>query len=236
MNTSNLDIDYKFLLEIDNNPIIVFNHDGKILYLNNNAEILMSYANVKDIFNLALKHAPKEYGSQTVQIELSYNQLKFYAINVSYNSDEWIAIRFYYRPRESLGFKRDKNSGILTNINKLLDIAIIQFKIESNTDIRIFTDQDIPQTLINQNSFLKLLRKTLSLFKASPYLDITLKLGIGEHIIIDHKRYMLINLEFKSNSRYCLDDENIKKLAEELYLVANLSENCVCFEIPLIKD
>ncbi len=234
MNTSN--IDYKFLLEVDNNPLVVFNHEGKILYLNGNAEILMSYISPKEIFGLAVNYAPHEYGTKTTQIELAYNQLKFYAINVSYNSDEWIAVRLYYRPRDKQLNKRNSSKGeILTDINMLLDVAIIQFKIDTDTDIRLFTDKDIPKTLLNQNSFSKLLRKSLSSFKAASFLDIELKLSIGEHIIIDEKKYSLIILKFKSSGRYCNRDEEIKDLASELYLVSNLLENSIEFEIPLIS-
>jgi len=229
-------IDYNFLLEVDNNPIIVFNYNGKILYLNNNAEILMSYVSPKEIFSLAINNAPKDYGTKTTQIELIYNYLKFYAINVSYNSDEWIAIRLYYRPRDKKLAKRNgSNSEVLSDINLLLDVAIVQYKIEANTNIRVFTDQDIPKTLLNQNDFLKLLRKTLSSFKNSSHLDITLKLGIGEHIIINDKRYPLINLIFSSNGRYCNEDKSIKELSSELFLVSNLTENSIDFEIPLIN-
>ncbi len=235
MSTSN--IDYKFLLEIDNNPIIVFNNDGKILCLNNNAEILMGCVSTKEMFHLAISNAPKEYGTKTTQLELSYGHLKFYAINVSYNSDEWIAIRLYYRPRDKQLAKRiNSNSEILTDINILLDVAIVQFKIDSTTNIKLFTDQDIPKTLLNQNSFLKLLRKTLSSFKNASYLNISLKLGIGEHIIIADKRYPLINLTFNSNGRYCDEDKYIKELSNELFLVSELSENNIRFEIPLIDN
>lgn len=234
MNT--FEIDYEFLLESDSNPIIVFNHSGNILYLNSNAEILMSYISVKEVFNLALKSAPQEYGSKTTQIELTYSHLNFYAINVSYINDDWIAIRLYYRPRDKMQIQRNRESDILTDLNKLLDIAIIQFKIESNTDIRVFTDQDMPKTMLNQNNFLKLLRVTLSQFRTTSYIDISLKFGIGEHIIIEGKRYPLIILEFKSNARYCDEDRNIKDLAKELCLVSNLNEDSIFLEIPLIKN
>ena len=233
MNTP--DIDFKFFVETDNNPLIIFNHDAKILYLNDNAEVLLSYADHKEIFKMAINNAPKDYGTKTTQIELAYNQLKFYAINVSYNSDEWIAIRLYYRPRDQKLSKRlHNNNEILTDLNVLLEIAIVQFKIESKADIRLFTDHDIPKTLINQNSFSKLLRKTLSSFKSVSYLDITFKLDIGEHIIIDDKRYPLINLTFSSNGRYCGEDDNIKALSSELFFVPNLLEDSISFEIPLI--
>lgn len=235
MSTSN--IDYKFLLEVDNNPIIVFNNNGKILCLNNNAEILMGGVSTKEIFHLAISNAPKDYGIKTTQLELSYGHLKFYAINVSYNSDEWIAIRLYYRPRDKQLTKRLSTSNeVITDINTLLDVAIVQFKIDSSTDIRVFTDQDIPKTLLNQNSFLKLLRKTLSSFKSTSCLDISLKLGIGEHIIIDEKRYALINLSFTSNGRYCDEDKYIKELGNELFLVTELGENNIGFEIPLFEN
>ena len=229
-------IDYKFLIESDNNPIIVFNHQGKIIYLNDNAEILMSYVNVKDIFNLAIKNAPQEYGNKTTQIEITYNQLNFYAINVGYINDEWIGIRLYYRPRDKMIIKRNRSSEILTNINKLLNIAIIQYKIDSNTNIRLFADQDIPDVMLNQNNFLKLLRKVLSSYRAASYLDITLKVGIGEYIILNSKKYHLINLNFSSDTRYHNEENFIKNLAKELCFVVNLNENNIYFEIPLIKD
>jgi hypothetical protein len=230
------EIDFKYLIEVDTNPLIIFNNEGKILYLNSSAEILMGYVNSKEIFNLALNNASKDYGSRTTQIELSYMQLNFYAINVSYLNEEWIAIRLYYRPLSKKISKKNRTKEVLTDINKLLDIALLQFKIESDTEIRVFTDQDIPKTMLNQNSFSKLLRKTLYSFKASKYLDITLKLGIGEHIIIDDRPYPLIDLKFESNGRYTSEDKSIKELCNELFLVSNLSENSILFEIPLIKS
>jgi len=234
MNT--LEIDFKFLIENDTNPLIVFNHSGKILYLNNSAEILLGYVSHKDIFNLALNNAPKEYGVKTTQMELIFSQLKFYAINVSYLSDEWIAIRLYYRPlSKNMTKKRGKNE-VLTDINMLLEIAITQFKIEYNTDIRVFTDQDIPKTMLNQNGFSKLLRKSLKAFKNNNFLDISLKLGVGEHIVIDSKSYKIIDLIFKSKGRYCDSDEEIKNLCNELFIVPNFSEDSIFFEIPLIRN
>ncbi len=44
------EIDFKYLIEVDTNPLIIFNNEGKILYLNSSAEILMGYVNSKEIF------------------------------------------------------------------------------------------------------------------------------------------------------------------------------------------
>lgn len=234
MNISN--IDYQFLLDIDSNPIIVFNNDGKIVYLNDNGEILMGYAKVKEIFSLAINNAPKEYGVKNTQIELTYNHLHFYAINVGYLSDEWIGIRFYYRPRARKHSKKITGKDILTDINQLLGVAIDQFTIASNCDIRLFTDQDISPTLLNQNSFSKLLRKTLSQFRAAHYLDITLKFNIGDHVVINNKQCRLINLKFASSARYCSEDSFIDELSNDLNIQCNLQAESIAFEIPLITD
>jgi len=110
-------------------------------------------------------------------------------------------------------YKHDFSKEALTDINMLLDISITQFKINSNTNIKLFTDTDIPKTLLNQNNFSKLLRKSLNSFRNASYLDITLKLGIG---------------------RYCSEDEVINKLASELFLTCDFRENSITFEIPLI--
>lgn len=234
MNTSS--IDYRFLLDMDSNPVVVFNNNGNIVYLNDNGEILMGYAKVKDIFNLAIDNAPKKYGTKNTQIELTYNHLSFYAISVGYLTDEWIAIHFYYRPRAKKYTKTTTGNEVSTDINQLLGIAMDQFTIESNCDIRLLTDQDISTTLMNQNNFLKLLRKTLSLFKATHYLDITLKFGIGDHVIIDNKQCRLVNLKFASSGRYCNEDRFIDELAINLNISTHLKENSVEFEIPLITD
>jgi len=73
MNSCN--IDYKFLLDMDNNPIIVFNSYGKIIFVNNNGEVLLSYVSPKEIFKLAMDNAPKDYGNKTTQIELKITDL-----------------------------------------------------------------------------------------------------------------------------------------------------------------
>lgn len=228
-------LDTKFLLDIDTNPLIVFNSSSKILYINDSAEILMGHASKKDIFNLALNYAPKEYGAKTSKIELAYGHLNFYAVNVGYKSDEWIALRLYYRPLSKKYTKTRNKDQVPTDINKMLSVAIHQFTIDRYVDIKLFTDTEIPETILNQNNFLKLLRKSLSLFKINKFLDITLKLSIGDHILVDNTPRKIIVLKFQSNGRYCNEDRDIDDLANELCIIPNLQESTITFEIPLIN-
>jgi hypothetical protein len=229
-------LDMQFLLDTDTNPLIVFDSNSKIIYLNDSAEILMGHVSKREIFDLALKYAPKEYGAKTSRLELSFGHLNFYAVNVGYMSDEWIAIRLYYRPLAKKYSKKKSKDQIPTDVNKMLSIAINQFTIDKDVDIKLFSDTEIPATALNQNSFLKLLRKTLSLFKVNKFLDITLKLSIGDHILVDNKPRKIIVLQFNSNGRYCSEDREIDDLANEIGLISNMQESSVTFEIPLIND
>ncbi len=227
-------IDFEYLVEIDNNPVIVFDHDGKILYLNANAEILLGYVKKREIFNLCLNNAPKEYGFNTIQLELHYGSFTFYSISISYINDDYIAIRLYYKPKIK-HISRD-TSKVETDLNKILNNSIVHFKISCDIDIRLLTDLDIPPTHTNQNTLSLLLRKILDSFKNSQFVNINMSLKIGEFIIIDEKRYNVISLSYVSESRDKQEDLNIRRLAEDLSFDIYLNNKNVSLDIPLIKN
>ena len=227
---------FEFLANMDSNPLIVFNPNGKIVYLNDSAEILMGYVSASEIYNLALNNAPKEYGMKNSKMELVYDHLNFYGISVGYNSDEWIAIKLYYRPLSKKYANGDAKQHILTDINKMLSVAIHQYTIDKNIDIRLFADSELPLTMLNQNDFLKLLRITLSTFRECSYLDITLKLGIGEYLLVNGKSYKISILKLTSYQRSSKEDKDIDELANRLCIVPNIQEHNISFDIPIIQE
>jgi len=233
MNTASIDL--QFILESDSSPVIVFDHRGKILWLNSAAEILLGYADRKELFEIALTHAPKDFGNRTTLLELHYRQLSFYAVNVAYNSDEWVALRLYYRPRSGEKRHLEKEKLIETDINMLLEAAITLFKMQHKQKLSLLTDQDLPPFKIDQNNFSKLLRKTLESFRRSSRIEVSLKMAIGEFLIIDDNRYPLLRLKIRANGRYPDDDHAIRELAESLQIVPLLEETLVTFDIPLIQ-
>ena len=232
---STASIDFQFILENDGSPVIVFDHRGRILWLNGAAEILLGYADRKELFEIALNHAPKDYGNRTTLLELHYRQLTFYAVNVAYNSDDWIALRLYYRPRAGEKRHLEKEKLIDTDINILLEAAITLFKMQHKQKLSLLTDQDLPPLKIDQNNFSKLLRKTLESFRRSSQIDVSLKMTIGEFIIIDDNRYPLLRLKIQANGRYPDEDHAIRELAESLQIVPLLEETLVTFDIPFIQ-
>jgi hypothetical protein len=93
MNT--ISIDFEAFVEWDNSPFILFNAEGKILYLNNVAEILFGYVSKQELYDIALAYAPQTFGYKTTTLSLNYDAFNFYAITVGYENEEQISIRFY---------------------------------------------------------------------------------------------------------------------------------------------
>jgi PAS domain-containing protein len=77
---NSISIDFKFFIESDNTPFILFDNIGKIVYLNNSAEILLGYVSKQELYNITLSYAPKNFGSRSTMIQLQYNLFSFYAI------------------------------------------------------------------------------------------------------------------------------------------------------------
>ena len=232
---STISIDFQSFVEWDNNPFILFSAKGNILYLNNAAEILFGYVSKRELYDIALAYAPQTFGYKTTTLSLNYNSFSFYAITVGYENEEQISIRFYNNPRikESLPLEKDKL--ILTNINILLEANIALFKSKNRNHLQLLVDQEIPPFKIDQNRFSKLLRKTLDSFRASDSIYITLKLLIGEYVIVANKKEPIAQLTVEANSRYYDRDKEIETLANQSHISSFLTENSIKLEIPLVK-
>jgi hypothetical protein len=230
------DINFQSFIDSDNSPFILFDNSAKVLYLNSSAEILFGYVTPKELYNLALEHAPQSFGYHTTAIELNYDSFSFYAITVGYENDEQIYIRLYNSPRIKQQNKLDKSKLILTDINILLEANLALYKTKNQSKIHLVADLDIPQFKIDQNQFSKLLRKVLDGFLNASELEITLKFLVGEHIIIENKRLNVILLNIKSTHRDNSNDEDINILSQKSCCNVLLHTKSVSIEIPLMID
>jgi len=233
MNTTS--IDFKAFIEWDNNPFILFNDQGKILYLNNAAEILFGYVTKKELYDIALAYAPQNFGYKTTSLALNYDTFMFHAITVGYENEEQISLRLYNMPRIKQTRKIEKDKLIVTDINILLEANIALFKTKNPNPLKLLTDHDLPTFKIDQNNFSKLLRKTLDAFRSSDSIDISLKLLFGQHLIIDNKKEAIAQLSILANGRYVDTDEEIRILAEKSQVKSILKEHYIKLEIPLIQ-
>jgi len=233
MNTTS--IDFQSFVEWDNSPFILFNNSGKILYLNNAAEILFGYVSKKELYDIAVSYAPQSFGYKTTSLSLSYDSFLFHAITIGYENEEEISLRLYNTPRIKPKLKLQTDKFTTTDINILLEANIALFKTKNNNSLKLLTDQDLPPFKIEQNNFSKILRKVLNAFRASDSIDITLKLLIGQHVIIEEEKKAIVQLHIKANGRYSDEDDEIQTLASKSQIKPLLKEYSITLEIPFIQ-
>lgn len=227
--------DFRFFIECDNSPFILFSSAGKILYLNNSAEILLGYVSRQELYDITVSYAPRDFGSKTTRLELQYEAFSFYALTVGYENEDEICLRLYHKPRIDIGRDLAVDKYPATDINTLLEANISLFRLQNNNALSLLVDQDLPPFKVDQNQFSKLLRKILDAFRASDSIAITLKLLVGEHIIIREKREPLVQLQVKANGRYTDGDEEIQTIARRCHIACTLKEHSIHIQIPFIQ-
>ena len=232
MNTKS--INFEPFVEWDNSPFILFSNTGRISYLNNAAEILFGYVSKKELYDIAVAYAPQNFGYKMTSVVLNYDSFAFHAITVGYENEEEISLRLYNTPRLKPTQKLDKDKLITTDINILLEANIALFKTKNTNKLTLLADQDLPAFKIDQNNFSKVLRKSLDAFRSSDSIDITLKLLIGEHVLIENTKVPIVQLSIGANGRYIDTDNEINTLCIQGQIKAILQEHTIKLEIPLI--
>ncbi len=227
--------DFKFFIEYDANPFVLFNSKGKIVYLNYSAEMLMGSCTPKELFDIALYYAPKSFGYKKTLIDLSFGYFEFYAINVSYSNEEEIAIHLYNKPMVKINRTINLEGYSLTDINLLFEANIELFKMQYSGELKLVTDYELPKLYIHQNNFSFLIRKIFEQMKNSPIIEIKIIIKIGELIVVNKKRYPIILFNFICKNRDKSRDKDIYNIATENYINAHFKENMVSLEIPAIK-
>ncbi len=224
---------FKTLIENDLTPLIIFDKHGKIVYLNKNAEMVVNVSTQKELYDLALSHAPKSFGSKVTHLNLSYKTFKFYAINVYYENEEEIVLQLYHKPLP-LRKKMPLEGYVPTDINLLLEANIERFKIDFKGKITLFTDYDLPKLYLNQNRFSQLLQKIFGQCQEAQKIALSLTIKLGESIHINQKRYTILLFKIQPDKRETQEDESIERISEQNMINTILKKNEIILEIPYI--
>jgi|AAUQ01.1.fsa_nt_gi hypothetical protein len=227
--------DFRFFIEYDSNPFVLFNSKGQIVYLNSSAEILMGSCSKKELFELTLSYAPKTFGYKKSLLDLSFGYFEFYAINVLYENEEEIGIHLYNKPMIKLNNILNLEGYSQTDINLLFEVNIELFKMQYNGKLELLTDYELPKLYIHQNNFSFLIRKILEQMLKSPKITIKIKIKIGEMIRVNGKKYPIILFTFESSIRYRGKDEEILSIATKNYINIHFAQNSITLEIPAIN-
>ncbi len=226
------ELNEKFL-ENDLNPFIIFSSNGKLLQYNLEAEYLLSFVSQKELYLLAVNHAPQGFGSKISQINLRYDRYTFCALLVSYICDDEIGIRLYREMKSSvLKIKEDNLTTV--NIFALLQLSKNSVLSNSRLKIRESFDPTIPEMKLNVGKFLKLLNRVLQKYLNSKEIEIRVSLKIGRNILIDGKAYSLCNIAILCRETNIQNSDILHTLANEASVMVIIKKDKVTVEFPII--
>lgn len=223
---------YEEWVELDLNPIISFSSLGKLTYSNHEAQFLLSRIKQKELFDLALKYAPKTYGAETTYIDLAIKNYSFYAITVKYENEEEIHMKLYKSAMVKKDSKLSTKNTNITNIFTLVDLAISSKKIKSKARFIKNYDPSIPEFKINASEFIKALNLIYEAFEKSEMLTTSVILKIGEYIRIEGEKHSIISVEVLSSTKCDISDFNYKD--ENASFIVTKDEDKITIDLPLL--
>jgi len=218
-------------VELDLNPIISFNSNGKIIYSNSEAQFLLSRIKQKELFDLAIKYAPQSFGADTSYIDLTIKNYTFYAITVKYETEDEIHMKLYKSAMVKKESKLNIQNVNNTNIFTLLDLAISTNKIKTDINYIKNYDPSIPDFKLDASSFIKTLGLIFEAFNNASTITSSIMLKIGEYIRIDGKKYSLITVEISSDKAGDLSRVIHK---EDSSFIVTCEDNKATIDLPLI--
>ncbi len=222
-------------IEFDYNPYLLFDSNGKIISLNNEAQYLLGYTDASSLFELAITYAKTNTGFKTSFIDLEFGRFKFFALMVGYDNEEEIGLRLYQSPAFHYT-KPSVEKGDLVNIYTLIDLCISSNSIGNEIEYLKELDPTIPEIRIQTEKFIKLLNKIYAMHTASDTITTKLYFRVGEYIRTEDKKYTLFSIEVESELVKAVAISDLKRFAEEMNIFIDFKNTATILNIPLITS
>jgi hypothetical protein len=221
------------LIEHSFNPFVLFNSDGKVLSLNEQAQFIVTPFNAKELFEIATTYANVTFGFKTTFMDVEFSGHKFFGITVGYENENEIGVVLYQTP--SFKIKSKKPTGELTNIYTLIDLCISTNSINSQANFSKEFDPTIPEIIIDSNSFIKILNKIYSCFIDNESINTKIFYRVGEHIIFDEKKHSLFSIEVSAEKKDKNRLNELKSLVDANNLHVDI-HNKITINLPIITE
>jgi len=210
---------FEFFIEYDVNPVIFFDVKGNVKYCNQEAEIFLSYINKKEVFEFAIKNAPKE-AIKTEFKDVNFDSFEFKGFSIGFFND-LLGVRFFINTsKHQISIENLEKSNLL----KLINFAIEYTTLKQNTKFKIYPDLSLNDLLINKKELLHIL---LKIFENQKEVQIYTKFKVGEYFKTENKKYPIIDIEIKCHTNRKIDSKYFEVLAKH---------NGYIIKIPLIKE
>jgi hypothetical protein len=227
---------YEQLLEHDLNPFLLFDSHGKVKSYNKEAEFLLNFVSVKELFDLAVANASVSFGFNHKYLTLKYNKQSYYGILVGYINDDELALRLYKEVSNNANVINNEKLK-LVNIYSLIDLSKNSTLLNSDLKIKELYDISIPEIKLNINDFLLCLNDCFALFHDTRKISLTIHIKIGEYEIINNKKCKIIALEFRSNEPLQLNNSQESALeikAKKANTNIFFEQKAIKLELPMI--
>lgn len=221
-------------IEFDYNPHLLFDKNGKILSLNNEAQYLLGYTNAASLFELAITYATANTGFKTSFIDLEFGRFRFFALMVGYDDENQIGLRLYQSP--AFHYSEPVAEGDLVNVYTLIDLCISSNSIGSDTVFTKELDPTIPNIRLQTEMFIKLLNKVYTTHVPASHVETKLYFRVGEYIRTEDKKYTLFSIEITSEGLTENKSSDIRMMAEKMNIFVDFKSNKTLLNIPLITS
>ncbi len=221
-------------IEFDYNPYLLFDSNGKILSLNNEAQYLLGYTDAASLFELAITYANANTGFKTSFLDLEYGRFRFFALMVGYDNEEEIGLRLFQSP--AFHYSQPSTEGDLVNIYTLVDLCISSNSIGRSIKFEKEFDPTIPDIRIPTERFIKLLNKVYEMHKDSETVVTKIYFRVGEYIKTENKKFTLFSIEVLSDAVNTNHVSELKGLATKMNIFIDFKANSTILNIPLITD
>ena len=189
---------YEKWLEYDYNPWILFDSNGRVKTLNQEAQFLLAEVTANEIFELAVTYANQSYGFKTTMIDLEFGKYEFFGIMVGYEDNENIAIRLYQKPPGRIS-EPHLHKLSSHNIYTLINLAISTSSINRKNGFTTTLDPAFPEIKIDPQSFVKIMNEIIACMEDTDTVDIRLSLKTGETIKFDGNATQYFSYQFMVN-------------------------------------
>ena len=226
---------YEKWLEYDYNPWVLFDANGKVLTLNQEAQFLFAEVTHQEIFELAVAYANQSYGFKTTMMELEFGKYEFFGIMVGYEDNDAIAIRLYQKPPDRIA---EPHLRELTphNIYTLIDLAVSTKSIGRTHGFTTRLDPTLPDVRIDPEAFVAFLTQAFDCFEDSAEVEVSLSLKTGETLKFEGKRYPIFMIRISGPLRGECQLPALKRHAHLLNGYLSRKHDAISLEAPLIMS
>lgn len=216
----------------DYNPFILFNTNGKILSLNQEAQFLLGEVSERELFELVTNYANITYGFKTTLQDIEFGMYKIFGFTIGYENENSIGIKLYKYPQQT--FDEPKPHGNKTNIYAILDLCISATATTHDIEFTKKFDPSFPTIFLDVENFTKLLTKTYASYHNSRTISTTLKLKTGEYIRYKNKKYPIFTIEIEGEKKERDFEHSITNFSKKTGSIVKFFRQKTLIDTPLI--